>query len=219
MTRTQPTCGELNRRYLASGLGIVIMMMGTAIVTLSQLGTAPVSSPIWAVTLIGGFSFGGWTFVINILFIVAQFFLLRPAFPKSGWLQFPAAALASLTLDFWMWIFGALRTESYIGSVGIVLLGSVILAFGVSLLAAARSLYMPGEGLVAAISQRFDFAFPKVKLGFDLSCVIAAVLLSLIFVGSMEAVREATLISAFIIGPLVGWFLPFSRKIVGNVTN
>lgn len=87
------------RRFFASFAAVVIMMRGTAIVTLSQLGTAPVSSPVYAMTLIGGLSFGGWTFTLNLLLIMAQLVLLRSRFARTNWLQIPALALASVTLD------------------------------------------------------------------------------------------------------------------------
>ncbi|QPK79122.1 hypothetical protein G7Y31_11635 [Corynebacterium lizhenjunii] len=209
---------SLTRRAGFSVCGIVIMMAGTALLTLSQLGTAPVSSPVWAVTLIGGLSFGGWTFVLNLFLIVAQYVMLRPAFPKSGWLQLPALLCAAPMLDVWMWLLSGLRPDSYLASCGLVVLGIVILAWGVSLLAASQLLFLPGEGFVSAVSQKLQLPFAKVKLRFDLGCVFVALVLSVGVLHSFDVVREATIASAVLLGPLVGALLPSSRALVGTST-
>lgn len=203
------------RRFITSFVAVIIMMCGTAIVTLSQLGTAPVSSPVYAMTLIGGLSFGGWTFALNLLLIIAQLIMLKKDFPKTNWLQLPALILASVTLDMWMALLGWMRTDNYIGQWGIMLLGIVILGFGVSILAAANTIFLPGEGFVAAIAQLRQTTFPRVKVIFDISCVTTALILSVLFVHHFEAVREATVVSALSLGFVVGFFLPLSKRIVG----
>ena len=45
--------------------------------------------------------------------------------------------------------------------------------------------------------------FPKVKPFFDTSMVIIAASLSIVFLGYLAGVREGTIISALIIGPIV----------------
>lgn len=206
------------RRYIASTIAIVIISCGTAIITLSQIGTAPVSSPVYALTLIGGLSFGGWMFATNLLLIVAQLVMLGKSFTMTRWLQLPALILISVTLDMWMALLGWIRTDNYVGQWGIMALGIVILGFGVSILAAANTIFLPGEGFVAAVAQLRQTTFPRVKLAFDISCVVTALLLSVLFVHHFEAVREATVVSALTVGVVVGFFLPFSKKIVGPPT-
>lgn len=203
------------RRFIASFAAVVIMMCGTAIVTLSQLGTAPVSSPVYAMTLIGGLSFGGWTFTLNLLLIMAQLVLLRSRFARTNWLQIPALVLASVTLDLWMEALGWLRTDNYLAQWGVMILGILILGFGVSILATANTIFLPGEGFVAAIALLRQTPFPQVKIAFDVFCVTSALILSVLFVHHLEAVCEATVVSALTLGIVVGFFLPAARKIVG----
>lgn len=202
------------RRYVLSALGIIIMMGGTAVITRSGLGTAPVSSPVWVASLIGGLSFGGWTFALNLILIAAQRRLLKEAFPLRGWLQLPAVAVAGISLDGWMAVLAWLPTEYYWQQLLWVLVGVVILGLGVALLATSKALYLPGEGLVAAIAQVTGTPFARVKLIFDLCCVALAVLMAGVVLGEWTTIREATFISAGTLGFAVGFFIPKLTRII-----
>lgn len=195
------------RQYAWSAVGIVVMMAGTAIITLSGLGTAPVSSPVWVTSLIGGLSFGGWTFVLNAGLIIAQKLLLKEGFPMRGWLQFPAVLVAGLSLDAWMAALGWLPTHSYGQRLLLVAVGIVVLGLGVALLATSRALFLPGEGLVAAIAEVTGSTFARVKVVFDLCCVAIAILLAGLVLGEWTIIREATVLSAGTLGFVVGFFI------------
>lgn len=203
------------RRYFASFIGLCIGMAGTAVISLSSLGTSPVSSTMFALSLATPLSFGAWTFILNALFIILQIAILKKKFPKSGWLQIPALLVASVVLDFWMWLLAWIATDNYIVSIITVLIGIAVAGWGLSLLVVSKALYMPGEGLVAAISETMGIPFPRVKVVFDLCNVTVALILCIVLVGNFEAVREATIISAFGIGFAIGRFIPLATKLVG----
>ncbi|GAA1470875.1 DUF6198 family protein [Corynebacterium felinum] len=199
-------------QFGASFAGILIMMLGTAIITRSGLGTAPVSSPVWVASLIGGLSFGGWTFVVNVCFIVAQKLLLREAFPKHALLQLPALVVASASLDGWMWLLRFIQPNGYFMQLVTVLAGIGVLGVGVAFLAAARALFLPGEGLVSAIADVRGVPFAKVKLPFDITCVLTALVLAFVFLHDLSVIREATVMSALLLGPVAGLFIPALRR-------
>lgn len=204
------------RQYIGGVVAMIIMMLGTALITLGNLGTAPVSSPVYVASLIGGPTFGGWTFILNLVLIVGQLVLLRGAFPKVGWLQIPLLLLGSAVLDGWMWLLKGLSADVYVFSLVLVAIGIIVLGFGVSLLAAADTLYMPGEGFVSAVAVVASKPFPRIKLIFDISCVSIAVIMTLFAFHGLHGVREGTILSALSLGPVVGIFLPLSKKLVGK---
>ena len=81
-----------------------------------------------------------------------------------------------------------------------------------------------GEAFVKAISDTIHKEFGNVKVVFDISCVIAAVILSLIFF-SMQIVgtREGTVISALLTGFVVKFWnkltrQPVEKLLAGNRT-
>lgn len=77
------------------------------------------------------------------------------------------------------------------------------MAFGVLLEIKTEVLYLPGDGFIVAVSQFLKKEFGKVKPYCDVSFVLIASALSIIFLGYLAGVREGTVVSAIIIGPMV----------------
>ncbi|WP_018295543.1 YczE/YyaS/YitT family protein [Corynebacterium lubricantis] len=204
-------------RLIISVIGVTIMMSGVAMVTLAGLGTSPISAVIWVLTLHGGLSFGGWTAVWNLMLIVLQLLILRGRFPKSGWWQLAALGVSSLTLDLWMNVLSWVETSNYALQLVTLCIGIFLLALGVSISVTPKLLFMPGEGLVVAISTVTGWDFSKVKIGNDVTLVVLAVILSFILFGQLEGIREGTVIAAFMIGTVVGWVTPTVQRIVAKL--
>ena len=75
-----------------------------------------------------------------------------------------------------------------------LLIGCVILAVGIALEVKANAAMMAGDYFVNVITKRFRGEFGYVKLGFDVTLVVLACLLSLIFMSGIYGVREGTVI-------------------------
>jgi hypothetical protein len=69
---------------------------------------------------------------------------------------------------------------------------------------------MSAEGFVKYAARRYNREFGKLKVVFDISLVICAAVVSLLFSGKIEGVREGTLIAALITGTMVTFM---SRRI------
>lgn len=80
------------------------------------------------------------------------------------------------------------------------------MAFGVLLEIKTEVVYIPGDGFIVAISKVLKKEFGKVKPYCDVSFVVIAAILSVVFLGYLAGVREGTVISAVIIGPIVRVF-------------
>ncbi|WIM68874.1 DUF6198 family protein [Corynebacterium breve] len=205
-------------RFLISIVGVSFVMLGVAFITLAGLGTSPVSAPVWVATLAGGLSFGGWTAVWNMILIGVQLLLLRREFPLHAWWQIPAIFVASVTLDLWMALFSGFDPQNYMLKIASVLLGTFILGLGVSLTVVPNLLFLPGEGVVSAVSVVTGWKFHHVKQGNDIILVTIAVIASFILFGELRGLREGTVISALLIGVVVGWVSPTVKKFVTAVT-
>ena len=71
---------------------------------------------------------------------------------------------------------------------------------------------LPGEGLVNAIATHRKLDFGKINVIFDWSLVAIAGGLSLYYFGTIEGIREGTLVSAFATGLLVKFFMNMLLK-------
>ena len=82
-----------------------------------------------------------------------------------------------------------------------LLIGIIILAFGITLSVIANVILNSGEAVVKAVSDKSGKAFGDVKVIFDITCVVIAVVLSLIlFKGKIVGTREGTIISSLCTG-------------------
>lgn len=88
------------------------------------------------------------------------------------------------------------------------------MAFGVLLEIKTEVVYLPGDGFIVAISKVLKREFGKVKPYCDVSFVLIAAALSIVFLGYLAGVREGTVISAIIIGPIVRVFKKYFGEYV-----
>ena len=89
---------------------------------------------------------------------------------------------------------------SYVVKLAALLIGCIVLGFGVYLEVLADVVMLPGESFVRAIVQTWNTNFGTTKIIFDSSMTIVAGVLSFVFVGSLNGVREGTIIAALLVG-------------------
>ena len=190
-------------------LGIIFMSFGICLISAVHLGTTPISS----LSKICDLTFGTTTFLCNIAFLMIQILLLRKEFSKLNFLQIPLVFLFSLFTDFWMWLLSALSFENYWVLLLLSLVGNFFLALGVVFEVRSRSIPLPGEGLVIAVSVVSRQPFYRIKIGNDITMVILAAILGFFCLNEIYGIREGTLISAFLVGILVKFISRFLDRI------
>ena len=196
------------RRTLGFCLGAYIMGLGIALTTNANLGTTPISSLPYVCTFLTPLSFGSLTFCINALMVVAQKLLLGPAFEKKALLQLPAVLVFSLFIDLNMWLTKTFITNVYALQMGMCVLGSFVLAVGITLCVLSNATVMPGEGVVLAIAHVVRIDFGRIKVIFDCSLVLLAAVVSLAVLHRLEGLREGTVVSAVLTGTFVRFLYP-----------
>ena len=100
----------------------------------------------------GGFSLGVWLIIWNCVLILGQIIILRKKFQLIQLLQIPLSFLFGYFTDFGLWLVGFIPAESYIMRLVMVIVGIVILGFGVSLSVSANVIMNSGEAFVKAIA-------------------------------------------------------------------
>ena len=128
---------------------------------------------------------------------------LEKARIQRQYLQIIVGTIFSLTLDFSMMLVSFLNPADYLSQFATLLLSCVVVAFGVMLEVQTEVVYLPPDGIIVAISKVLKKEFPKVKPFVDTSFVLTAAILSIVFLGYLAGVREGTIVSALIIGPIV----------------
>ena len=206
----------LLRRYLLFCVALFVNALGIAFITRAALGTSPITSVTYVLSMFTPFTIGEWTILLNILFVVLEPFMMTRQDLKEDLrmflLQIPISFCFGIFIDICMhYILFWLNPATYPSMIIALLIGCVILAVGIALEVKANAAMMAGEYFVKVITRRFRGEFGYIKLGFDVTLVAIACLLSLIFMSGIYGVREGTVIAALIVGPIVHFVSPYYK--------
>lgn len=199
---------ELAKRYALFIISLFFSALGIAFTKRGELGVSPISSVANVLSYqFTALSLGSWLIIWNCVLILGQIVILRKNFQPIQLLQVPLSFLFGWFTDFGMWLASPLPVQGYPMQLAMVLLGIVILSFGVSLAVIANVIMNSGEAFVKALSDLTHREFGNVKIAFDVTCVLIALLLSLLFFsGKIVGTREGTIISALLTGFVVKFF-------------
>ena len=198
---------ELFKRYLVFLIGLFVNSFGIAFITKAGLGTSPISSVPYTLSLAFSLTMGEFMIIINLVLVVFQVILLGKAFKAEGLLQIPVSFLHGYFVDFSMILLGWLNPTGYILEFLSLLVGCLILGIGVYMEFLADVAMLPGESFVRAITLRFHTEAGSTKVGVDVSMVICAVVISLAAVHKIQGVREGTVIAALLVGTVARFFM------------
>lgn len=199
---------EITKRYILFIISLFFSALGIAFIKHGELGVSPISSAANVMSFkFPALSLGTWLIIWNCVLIVGQIIILRKKFQPIQLLQVPLSFLFGWFTDLGMWIASAIPADLYPLRLAMVVIGVVILGFGVSLSVIANVIMNSGEAFVKAVADMIDKEFGNVKIAFDISCVIFALILSLIFFNfTIVGTREGTVISALFTGVVVKFF-------------
>lgn len=199
---------ELCKRYMLFIISLFIAALGVAITKKGELGVSPISSVANVLSLkFTILSLGNWLIVWNILMILGQIALLRRKFQWIQLLQIPLSFLFGYFTDFGMWILSGIQPQAYWFRAVLVIAGTVVLGFGVSLSVMANVIMNSGEAFVKAVADTIQKEFGSVKIGFDIFCVVFSLMLSILFFnGKIQGCREGTIFAAVCTGLAVKCF-------------
>lgn len=188
------------KSYLIFFIGLFINSLGVSLITKADLGTSPISSIPYVLSLNFSMTLGQFTILFSLLLIILQLIILRKNFKAEHWLQIPISVLFGYFIDLTMLMLQFLHPQIYILKLIDLIIGCVILGFGVYLEVVADVAMLPGESFVRAVSTTWHKEFGTVKVAFDVSMTVIAAVLSLVFVHYLDGVREGTIIAAILVG-------------------
>jgi len=198
---------DIIKKYLVFVLGLYFLASGVVLIVRSALGTTPISSINYVMSLNSPLSLGTCTFIINLILILGQFWLIRNRHSRRDiveiMLQIPFSFIFSAFIDINMSLTAGIQPPNYVLSVGLLLLGCLVQSVGVVLEIKPRVAMMSAEAFVKYASESCNKEFGKFKVWFDISLVTSAVVLSLLLSHRIEGVREGSVIAACLTGYIV----------------
>ena len=189
------------KRYLLLLAGLSIMAFGVAFSIKASLGTSPISSVPYVVSLFAPLTVGTATIVMHCVFILLQILILRRNYHPIQLMQLPVAVFFGYLTDFGVWAVRGIHCSTYWQQWIVCLIGILLVAAGVSLEVKAGVVVLAGEGVVLAICKVLPkIKFGYMKVGFDVTLVVIACILSFTFTGHLQGVREGTVAAALLVG-------------------
>ena len=189
------------KRYLLLLAGLSIMAFGVAFSIKASLGTSPISSIPYVVSLFAPLTVGTATIVMHCVFILLQILILRRNYHPIQLMQLPVAVFFGYLTDFGVWAVRGIHCSTYWQQWIVCLIGILLVAAGVSLEVKAGVVVLAGEGVVLAICKVLPkIKFGYMKVGFDVTLVVIACILSFTFTGHLQGVREGTVAAALLVG-------------------
>ena len=188
------------KRYVIFLIGLFVNSLGVSLITKASLGTSPISSIPYVLSLSFPFTMGNFTIFFSIFLILLQLLILRKNFKLEHVLQIPVSIVFGYFIDLTMLLFAWVNPQAYIMKIIYLLIGCLILGFGVYMEVLADVVMLPGESFVRAIVLTWKTNFGTTKVCFDVSMSVIAAILSFVFTGRLNGVREGTIIAALLVG-------------------
>lgn len=189
------------KRYLLLLIGLAIMAYGVAFSIKASLGTSPISSVPYVVSLFTPLTVGTATITMHCVFILLQILILRKDYHPIQLMQLPVAFFFGYLTDFGVWAVQGITCNTYWQQWIVCIIGILLVAVGVSFEVKAGVVVLAGEGVVLAICKVLPkVKFGYMKVGFDVTLVVIACILSIVFTGRLQGVREGTVAAALLVG-------------------
>ena len=194
---------HLLRHWALLVVGLVIMAFGVAFSIKAGLGTSPISSLPYVLSLLPlpvTLTVGTATIAMHVTLILLQILLLRRRYDPFQLAQLPVALIFGSLTDFSVWSLQGITVSAYPARWVLCIIGILLVGVGVSFEVTANVVTLAGEGMVLAVCKVFPVPFGNAKIGFDVTLVVIASVLSLVFLGGLYGVREGTVAAAFCVG-------------------
>ena len=197
------TPAKLAARLAIYCLGLLILAFGIALAVNSNLGVSPVSSLPYVVSQIVGISLGTCTILVYICYILLQMVISRK-FQPALLLQLVFSTIFGWFVDGAKWVLGDFCLPGYLGQLVMLAASILLIGFSLVLYIDVQLAPMPAEGLVGCLSEKLGKPFSSMKTLVDCSSVLIGAVLSLVFLGKLVGIREGTILTALLVGKMMG---------------
>ena len=196
---------DLIKRYALFLVGLFIASMGVAFSTKAGLGTSPVASLPYSVSLVSRlFTFGGWLNLLSVLQLITQIVILKG---KVNYFEITVQTILAFIYGYLTnlscYLIRGIEVTSYPMQFIFMLLGCAILAFGIWIQLKGAVAMLPGEAMNRAISKVTGKRYENIKIFFDILYIALSAVVCLIFLGKLEGVREGSIIAAVLVGTII----------------
>lgn len=190
-------------------LGLFILSFGVAVSIRANLGVGPIVAVPTVLSYATSLSVGTLMIIFNLLLLGVSLLVMGRSFPPFQLVQIPVAFLNGLFIDICLALTPWVNPTNYAMQWVWVVISTFIIGLGVYVEMRPRFTYIPADGLVALLANKNAMKVGNLKMIFDWTLVLSAVIMSFILLGELDGIREGTIFVAFGVGAVI--------KLLGNL--
>ncbi len=199
---------NLFKKYLTLLLSLFLASMGIALAIKSGVGLAAFDAFNQTVADTTNMQVGTIVMFVQIFFVFLQIVVLRKEASWKILLQIPFVVLLGQFINLFVYyIFGNLDLTNYFLRLILFILSQFWTSFFISIMLVLDLIAMPIENLSLILSKRIPFTLGQIRLAIDVLLIVSSLAITFIFSVPLS-IREGTLVSALIFGPMLGVFMP-----------
>lgn len=193
-------------RFLFFILGLSIMTFGVCMtIEVADLGVGAWDALNISLTEKLGLSVGKWVMIDGAVLVIVVSLLLKK---RPDLLSLLTIIIIGSLVDFWLGtVFELFQVNQFIGKIGMLLLGILIIGFGASIYIQAKFPQSPIDNFMLAIKERFRVNLMVAKTIGEITALIPAFFLN-------GPISYGTIIITFTVGPAIQLFFPFFEKLM-----
>lgn len=188
---------------LALLVAVIINSLGVVLMLYSGSGISAISSVPYAFSeVLPVLSLGTWTYIFQGLLILSLM-IMRKRFVLPYLLSFVVGFVFSELLDVHeLWI-GILPSNLPMQIVYFII-SYILICIGIALSNRCGLPIVPTDLFPRELSDITKVGYPKIKIGFDVTCLAVTGVLTFCFLGHLEGLGIGTIVAAFTMGKGIG---------------
>jgi len=189
-------------------IGLTFLSLGISLMILADLGAGPWDALYVGLSDIIGLSVGSWVFIVGILLILLNGFIMKKIPDFSAIITI---FIIGILIDFWLLIvFAGFETSGMMLRVFMLVGGIVVIAIGIACYLQSNFARNPMDSLMMAIQYRTGKSLAVSKTMMELTVFIIAFLIG-------GPIGIGTVLSTLLIGPIIQFFYSPVTKFCGSL--
>lgn len=191
-------------RFVEMSIGTILSAIGIYFMIKSNLGQTALVSLARNMGKILGIKDGTMMIIVNSSCLLINYIIMRKDFDKKQLLQIFLALLQGQIVNIFVYslpIFKDLVPSNYLFQWIFMLLGILILSYGIAMMMKANIVKLSLEDLCRVISIKYDYEFSKVRQIADIVCIAGSLFIIFLFGLDFSTLREGTWACMLLLGP------------------
>lgn len=191
------------RGEFALTVAVLINSFGVVLMLYSGAGISAISSVPYAFSeVIPNISLGTWTYIFQGI-LVLTLMILRKKFIPEYLFSFVVGFIFGKLLDvhkFWIEVL----PQTFSWCIVYFIVSYLLLCFGIALSNRCKLPIIPTDLFPRELEQITAIKYHKIKITFDVMCLVITAGMTLIFLGHLDGLGIGTIMAAFTMGKVVG---------------